>query len=404
MHDLSALRARFPILNEQVYGKPLVYLDSAATSQKPDSVIEATRLFYEQYCANVHRGVHRLSEVATQKYEGARKKVAAFIGAPSPEQVIFTRGTTDSINLVAASYGRTHVRAGDEIVVSEMEHHSNIVPWQMLCEATGATLKVAPINDQGELIWDAYVQLLGPKTRVVAMTHVSNALGTITPLKEVIRAAHEAGAIVVVDGAQAVPHASVNVADLDCDFYAFSAHKMYGPTGIGVLYGKRQLLEAMPPYQGGGDMIASVTFEKTTYAKCPAKFEAGTPNIAGVIGLGATIDFMLEVGVDNIARHENELLRYAEEVLGVLPRLRPIGSAKHKAGVFSFVLEGIHPHDISSILDREGVAVRAGHLCAQPVMKHFGVPALVRASFAVYNTRSDVDALAKALRKVSEVF
>jgi cysteine desulfurase/selenocysteine lyase len=402
--DAYAVRSRFKIFEQQVYGRSLIYLDSAATSQKPTQVVEAMRCFYEEYCANVHRGVHRLSEVATKEYEGARQKVANFIGAKSPIEVIFTRGTTEAINLVASSYGRANVRAGDEIIVSEMEHHSNIVPWQMLCEEKGARLRVAPIDDDGELIWHEYVKLLGPKTRIVAMTHVSNALGTLTPLKKVIEAAHDVGAIVVVDGAQAVPHAQVDVTDLDCDFYAFSAHKMYGPTGVGVLYGKQQLLEAMPPYQGGGDMIASVTFEKTTYAKLPAKFEAGTPNIAGVIGLGAAIDFMLELGVANIAKWEDSLLRCATEAVSALPGLKRIGTARQKASVLSFVLQGVHPHDISSILDRQGVAIRAGHLCAQPVMKRFGVPALVRASFAVYNTREDVDALVKGLQKVSEVF
>jgi len=401
---MKNIRNEFVALSQTVYGKPLVYLDNAATSQKPKNVVEAVCDAYEKHCANVHRGVHRLSEIATSQFEKAREKVKNFIGAKHLEEIIFTRGTTESINLVASSYGRKNIVAGDEIIVSEMEHHSNIVPWQMLCEEKGAILRVAPISANGEFLFEEFVKLLNQKTKIVAVTHVSNALGTITPLKKIIEESHVYGAVVVVDGAQAVPHMRVNVAELDCDFYAFSAHKMYGPTGTGVLYGKKALLETMPPYQGGGDMIASVTFEKTTYAKLPHKFEAGTPNIAGVIGLGAAIDFMNEVGIDNIARIESELVKDADESISRVPGLRKIGTAKEKASVVSFVLEKVHPHDISSILDRQGIAIRAGHLCAQPVMKRFNVPALCRASFAVYNTKEEVDMLIKALIKVSEVF
>lgn len=401
---MKEIRSEFSALSQLIYGKPLVYLDNAATSQKPQCVIDAMSGFYEKHCANVHRGVHRLSELATVDFEKARDKVKNFINAPSVQEIVFTKGTTEGINLVASTYGRQNIGAGDEIIVSEMEHHSNIVPWQMLAQEKGAILRVAPIDDNGEFIFEEFAALLNAKTKIVAITHVSNALGTVTPLKKIIAASHAHGAVVVVDGAQAVPHCQVDVTDLDCDFYAFSAHKMYGPTGTGVLYGKQKWLESMPPYQGGGDMIASVTFAKTTYAKAPAKFEAGTPNIAGVIGLGAAIDFMQRVGVQNIAKVENDLLQYASVAVDAVPGLRKIGTAKHKASVLSFVLKHVHPHDISSLLDRQGVAIRAGHLCAQPVMQRFQVPALCRASFALYSTRQEVDVLVKSLIKVGEVF
>lgn len=401
---MKSVKEQFPILQSLVHNKPLVYLDSAATSQKPQKVIDAVAQFYEKQCANVHRGVHWLSAVATREYELSREKVQQFINARLKEEIIFTKGTTEGINLVASTFGQKQVGSGDEIIVSEMEHHSNIVPWQMLCEAKGAVLRVAPIDDNGDLKLAEFYQLLNAKTKIVAITHVSNALGTINPLKEIIAASHEYRAAVVVDGAQAVPHEKVDVQDLDCDFYVFSGHKMYGPTGIGVLYGKHDLLDEMPPYQGGGDMIASVTFAKTTYAKVPYKFEAGTPNIAGVIGLGAAVEFINEVGIQAIAKWEHSLLQYADEVLSSVPGLKKIGTAKTKAAVFSFVIDKVHPHDISSILDRQGVAIRAGHLCTQPIMQRFNVAALCRASFAVYNTKADVDALKKALLKVCEVF
>ena len=404
LNDLKAIRSEFPALLESVHGHPLVYLDNGATTQKPKVVVEAMRRYYENYCANVHRGSYFFSEVATQAYEKARQTVKDFINAAHLSEVIFTRGTTDSINLVAGSYGRAFVQEGDEILVSHMEHHSNLVPWQILCEEKGAFLEVAPINDQGEIDVEAFEKCLSSKTRIVALTHVSNALGTINPLKSLIQKAHAHGAIVVVDGAQGLPHLSVDVQDLDCDFYAFSAHKVYGPTGTGVLYGKQKWLEKMPPYQGGGDMIASVTFEKTTYAKPPAKFEAGTPNIAGVIGLGAALEFLNQLDLKAAHHHEDQLLAKMTQALSKIEGLRLIGTAKHKTGACSFVLKDIHPHDISSILDRQGVAIRAGHLCAQPIMKRFGVHALARASVAIYNTEEDVDALSKALNKVTEVF
>ncbi|MDA0712842.1 MAG: cysteine desulfurase, partial [bacterium] len=357
---MKSVKEQFPILQNLVHAKPLVYLDSAATSQKPQKVIDAVVQFYEKQCANVHRGVHWLSEVATREYELSRKKVQHFINARCKEEIIFTKGTTEGINLVASTFGQRQVGPGDEIIVSEMEHHSNIVPWQMLCEAKGAVLRVAPIDDNGDLKLPEFYRLLNAKTKIVAITHISNALGTINPLKEIIAASHECGAAVIVDGAQAVPHEKVDVQDLNCDFYVFSAHKMYGPTGVGVLYGKHDLLDEMPPYQGGGDMIASVTFAKTTYAKIPYKFEAGTPNIAGVIGLGAAIDFINEVGIQAIAKWEHSLLQYAEKVLSSVPGLRKIGTSRNKAAVFSFVLDKVHPHDVSSILDRQGLAIRAG--------------------------------------------
>ena len=402
--DPRQVRPDFPALHQDVNGQPLVYLDNAATTQKPQAVIEAMRAFYAYDNANVHRGVHMLSVRATEAYETARRKVQAFIGAAWPEEIVFVRGATEAINLVAQTFGRTGVRPGDEIVISGMEHHSNIVPWQMLCEQSDAQLRVIPLNDQGELLYDAYQGLLGPRTRLVAVTHVSNALGTINPLRDMIQAAHRHGIPVLVDGAQAVPHVSVNVQELDCDFYAFSGHKVFGPTGVGVLYGKRALLEAMPPYQGGGEMISNVTFECTTYAAPPYRFEAGTPNIAGVVGLGAAIDYLTRIGLEVIAAYEAELLEYATRAVAEVPGLRLIGTAAHKASVLSFVLEGIHPHDVGTILDQAGIAIRTGHHCAQPVMQRFGVPATCRASLALYNTREEIDALVAGLRHVREVF
>jgi cysteine desulfurase/selenocysteine lyase len=402
--DVEKIRAEFPILRSQVHGHPLVYLDNAATSQKPQAVIDALVRYYEGENANIHRGVHYLSQIATEDFEKTREAVRGFVNAAHASEVIFTRGTTEALNLVAQTYGRVHVGAGDEVLITAMEHHSNIVPWQMLCAEKGATLRVVPMNDAGELLLEEYEKLLGPRTKIVAVGHVSNALGTINPVKTMIAMAHARGIPVVVDGAQAVPHLSVDVRDLDADFYAFSGHKMYGPTGIGVLYGKTALLEAMPPYQGGGDMISSVTFEKTTYNKLPHKFEAGTPDMAGVAGLRAAIEYMHGVGIEKIAAHEHELLEYATEVVGALPGVRLIGTAREKAGVLSFVLDEVHPHDIGTILDQQGIAVRTGHHCAQPVMERFGIPATVRASFAAYNTRAEVDALARGIRKVHEVF
>jgi cysteine desulfurase / selenocysteine lyase len=402
--DVEKVRADFPILATRVHGHPLVYLDNAATSQKPKAVIDALVRYYEHANANIHRGVHYLSQLATEEHEAGRRTVQKFINAGDASEIVFTRGTTEGINLVAQTYGRQHVGAGDEILVTAMEHHSDIVPWQMLCGATGAKLKVAPINDRGELILDELAKLIGPKTKIVALAHVSNALGTINPVKKIVAMAHAHGAVVVVDGAQAVPHLAVDVQDLDCDFYAFSAHKMYGPTGIGALYGKAALLEAMPPYQGGGDMISSVTFEKTTYNKVPHKFEAGTPDMAGVAGLKAAIEYMQGLGVEKIAAHEHDLLQYATEQVSALDGVRLIGTAAAKASVLSFTLEDVHPHDIGTILDQEGIAVRTGHHCAQPVMDRYKIPATVRASFAAYNTRNEVDALVRGLRRVREVF
>ncbi|MCK5688612.1 cysteine desulfurase [Myxococcota bacterium] len=400
----SAIRQNFPALWQEVRGKPLVYLDSAATTQKPRAVIAAVRHFYESDCANVHRGVHALSQRATSAYEGAREKIRAFIGAESTKEIIFVKGATEAINLVAQTYGRTFLNKGDEIVLTTLEHHANIVPWQILRDQIGIEIKVAPLNELGEVDIEAYQALLGPKTRLVALGHVSNALGTINPIKEMIEMAHNVGALALIDGAQALPHTQVDVEDLEADFYVFSAHKLYGPTGIGVLYGRKEILESMPPYQAGGDMILNVTFEKTTYNELPYKFEAGTPNIAGVIGFGAAIDYLSSLGMDNIAAHEHRLLSYATQRLEELDGLRIIGKAKNKAAVISFVFDTIHPHDIGTIVDRSGVAIRTGHHCAQPVMKHFGVPATARASFGVYNSMDDVDALVEALQEVIEVF
>lgn len=402
--DVNQVRRDFPILNEKVHGKRLVYLDNGATSQKPRIVIEALDEYYRRQNSNVHRGVHNLSELATNAYEGAREKLRRFVNAKRAQEIVFVRGTTEAINLVAQSYGRTFLKAGDEIIISAMEHHSNIVPWQMLCEQIQARLRVIPINHRGELVLDEYRKLLNQRTKLVAATHVSNALGTVVPVKEVIGLAHEHGVPVLVDGAQAVPHLKVDVQDLGCDFYAFSGHKMFGPTGIGVLYGRSDLLEAMPPYQGGGDMISLVTFEKTHYNVLPYKFEAGTPHIAGGIGLGAAVDYLNDLNWDRVAAHERDLLQYATDALSEINGVRIIGTAEEKAGVLSFVLDDVHAHDVGTILDQEGIAVRAGHHCAMPVMQRFGVPATTRASFAFYNDRSEVDALARALERVRKVF
>jgi cysteine desulfurase / selenocysteine lyase len=396
-------RHHFPLLRQRVNGKPLVYFDNAATSQKPQIVIDTIMRYYMEENSNIHRGVHYLSERATQAYEGVRDKVQHFINARSTKEIIFVRGTTEAVNLVSYSYGRTHVGAGDEVVISAMEHHSNIVPWQILCQEMGAKLRVIPMNDRGELLIDEYEKTLNERTKIVSLVHVSNALGTINPIKHMVAMAHARGIPVMVDGAQAVPHMKVDVRDLDCDFYAFSAHKMFGPTGIGVLYGREPLLEAMPPYQGGGDMIKSVTFEKTIYNDLPHKFEAGTPSIASGMGLGAAVDYINQINLDAVAAFEHDLLAYATEALLKIPRIRIIGTAKEKASVLSFVIEGIHPHDIGTVLDMEGVAIRTGHHCAQPVMQRFGVPATARASFAFYNTKEEVDILAKGIEKVIEV-
>ena len=403
--DLARIRADFPILRQRVHGKPLVYLDNAASVQKPKVVIDAIGECYGGYYANIHRGVHLLSERSTSAYEGAREKVRAFLNAASVQEIIFTRNATESINLVASSFGGQRIGAGDEIVITGMEHHSNIVPWQLLCERSGATLKVVPFTDAGELILEEYERLLDSgRVKLVAFVHLSNALGTINPVKTLIDLAHARGIPVLVDGAQSVPHLAVDVRELDCEFYAFSSHKIYGPSGVGVLYGKKALLEAMPPYQGGGDMIQMVTFEKTEYADLPNKFEAGTPNIAGVIGLGAALDWLNAIGLDAVAAHEHDLLEYATPRLNEIPGLKIMGTARDKAALAAFTMQGIHPHDIGTILDREGVAIRAGHHCAQPVMQRYGVPATARASFAVYNTRDEVDALVAALWKVKELF
>jgi cysteine desulfurase/selenocysteine lyase len=400
---VESCRFHFPLLRRQVNGKPLVYLDNAATSQKPQVVIDAIMRYYYEENSNIHRGVHYLSERATESYEAARAKVQRFINARSTKEIIFVRSTTEGINLVASSFGRLKIHQGDEVIISAMEHHSNIVPWQLVCEEKGARLRVIPINDAGELLLDEYENLLTERTRIVAITHISNALGTINPIKEIIATAHARRIPVLVDGAQAVPHMKVDVQKLDCDFYAFSSHKMFGPTGVGILYGKEELLEAMPPYQGGGDMIKSVTFEKTLFNDLPFKFEAGTPNIAGGIGLGAAIDYMNAMDMNAVMAYEHELLQYATANLLEVPGLRIIGTAKEKAGVISFVMEGVHPHDIGTILDYEGIAIRTGHHCAQPVMQRFGIPATARASFAFYNTKDEVDVLVRAVRKVKEV-
>jgi cysteine desulfurase/selenocysteine lyase len=402
--DVVNIRNDFPILRRQVHGKPLVYLDNAATSQKPQVVIDTVQRYYAEDNANIHRGAYYLSEKATQAYEEARVKVQHFLHAPSERQIIFTRSVTEALNLVAHSYGRKVLEAGDEVIISAMEHHSNIVPWQILCEEKGAILRVVPIDDSGEFLLDAYEQFLNPRTKLVAVTHVSNALGTITPVGQIIAMAHHRHIPVLIDGAQAVPHFKVDVQELDCEFYGFSGHKLYGPTGIGVLYGKAELLESMPPYQGGGDMIRSVTFDKTIYAPIPSKFEAGTPHIEGGIGLGAAIDYLENIGMEAINTYEQALLAYAMSAIGAIPGVRIFGTAREKAGVISFSLEGVHPHDIATILDQDGIAIRTGHHCAQPVMERFGVPAMARASLAFYNTEEDIDALVAGIYKVKEVF
>jgi cysteine desulfurase/selenocysteine lyase len=402
--DAEKARRDFPILRQKVRGKPLVYLDNAATSQKPQVVINAITRYYERDNANIHRGVHFLSEHATEEYESARVAIQHFLNAAHSNEIIFVRGATEAINLVAQTYGRANVGAGDEVLITGLEHHSNIVPWQMLCEEKGAKLRVAPINDNGELLLDEYAALLGPKTKLVAATHVSNALGSINPVRRMIELAHARNIPVLIDGAQAVPHRKVDVQALDCDFYAFSGHKVYGPTGIGILYGKSALLEAMPPYQGGGDMISSVTFEKTIYNKLPYKFEAGTPDISGAIGLGSAIRYLDALGIEAVGEYEHGLLEYATQKIAAIPGVRLVGTAKEKAGVLSFVMENAHPHDIGTILDQEGIAIRTGHHCSQPVMERFGIPATARASFALYNTRQDIDALVRGIEKVREVF
>jgi cysteine desulfurase/selenocysteine lyase len=402
--DVERIRKDFPALHQQVHGKPLVYLDNAATSQKPQAVIDALVAYYTFDNSNVHRGVHLLSERATEAYEGARARIQRHLNAASPREIVFVRQATEGINLVMASYGRRFVGAGDEIVISAIEHHANIVPWQMLCEEKGARLRVVPIDDRGDLLMEEYARLLGPRTKLVAITQVSNALGTVTPIKDIIGLAHQQDIPVLVDGAQAVPHQPVDVRDLDCDFYVFSGHKAYGPTGIGVLYGKEQWLERMPPFQGGGDMIKSVTFEKTTYNELPYKFEAGTPHIAGAIGLAAGLEYIAGLGLEQIRGYEHELLAYGTELLSAISGVRLIGTARHKAAVLSFVLDGVHAHDLGTILDQQGVAVRAGHHCAMPVMQRFGVPATARASMAFYNTRAELETLASAIEKAREVF
>ena len=402
--DPNVIREDFPILKQTVHGKPLIYLDNAATSQKPQTVIDATTRYYSEENSNIHRGVHFLSERATHAYEEARIKAQHFMNAASSQEIIFVRGTTEAINLVANTFGRANIAAGDEVLITAMEHHSNIVPWQLLCEEKRAVLRVAPINDEGELLVDELEKLLNQKTRIVSLGHISNALGTINPIKRVIESAHRAGAVVVIDGAQSAPHARIDVQEFDCDFYTMSGHKVYGPTGIGVLYGKSALLDAMPPYHGGGDMIASVTFEKTTYNVLPYKFEAGTPNIAGGIGLKAAIDYVHGIGLSEIRRYEEGLLALATEKVGAIPGVRLIGTAREKAAVLSFTVEGVHPHDVGTVLDRQGVAVRTGHHCAQPVMDFFKVPATARASFAFYNTPEEVDALVAGLHEVKRMF
>ena len=402
--DIQYIRKQFPVLAQTVRGKPLVYLDNAATTQKPQVVLDTLFRYYTAENANIHRGVYELSQNATRAYEGARSKIAAFLNAAEPAEIIFTRNATEGINLVAQTFGRSKVGAGDEVVISGMEHHSNIVPWQLLCEEKGAHLRVVPITDDGELMLDELSSLLGPRTKLVSIVHMSNSLGTVNPVRQVVELAHKFDVPVLLDGSQAAYHMSVDVRALDCDFYVVTGHKLYGPTGIGALYGRRSLLDAMPPYQGGGDMISSVTFERTTYNELPHKFEAGTPHIAGAIGLGAAVDFITDVGFGAIAAHERQLLEYATAALSGVPGLRLIGTASEKASILSFVLDGVHPHDVGTVVDTEGVAIRTGHHCTQPVMDRFGVPATARASLAMYNTTDEVDHLVMALAKVREVF
>lgn len=404
LYDVFEVRKDFPILHQEINGHPLVYLDNGATSQKPGAVIDAVREYYEKTNANIHRGVHYLSERATKDYEDARDTAQHFINAGDRREVVYVKGTTEAVNLVAQSFGRPRLKPGDEIIISTMEHHSNIVPWQMLCEQTGATLRVIPVTDEGELDFDAYVDMLGPKTRIVSVVHLSNALGTINPVKRIIDAAKAHGAVTLLDGAQAVPHIPVDVRALDCDFYAFSGHKVFGPTGIGILYGKMEHLDAMQPYQGGGDMIRTVSFEKTTYNDLPYKFEAGTPNIAGAVGLAAALDYVRYLGIDAIAAHEDTVVEYATEKVSEIPGLRIIGTAPEKSGIISFVMDGVHAHDIGTVLNSQGIAVRAGHHCTMPLMKRFGIAATSRASFALYNTKQEADALVSAIHKVKEMF
>ena len=403
-YDVERVRQDFPILDQEVYGKPLVYLDNAATSQKPQAVIDALTAYYRQDNSNIHRGIHALSERATASYEAVREQARAFLNAPDRREIIFTRGATEAINLVAQSWGRASLGPGDEVVITTLEHHSNILPWQLLCQERGARLRVAPVDDAGEIVVGELEALLGPKTRLVALGHVSNALGTVNPVREISALAHAAGALVLVDGAQAAPHLPIDVRALGCDFYAFSAHKVYGPTGVGVLWGRAELLEAMPPWQGGGEMIRTVRFEESTFNVIPHKFEAGTPNIAGVIGLGAALDYVGELGLAAIADHEHDLLVRATKAVSTIPGLRLIGTAREKAAVLSFVIDDVHPHDVGTILDREGIAVRTGHHCAQPLMDRFGVAATARASFGLYNTRDEVDCLARGIEAVLRLF
>jgi len=402
--DVQKIREDFPILKTQVRGKNLIYFDNAATTQKPISVIERIQKYYLEENSNVHRGVHYLSELATKEYEGARETVKNFINAESIDEIIFTRGTTEAINLVSNSFGKTFVNEGDEIIISEMEHHSNIVPWQILCKERKAKLKIIPFDGNGDLILDELENLITGRTKLISVVHISNSLGTINPIKKIIEIAHSYAIPVLVDGAQSIMHTKINVQDLGCDFFVFSGHKIYGPTGIGVLFGKKELLEQMSPYQGGGDMIKSVTFEKTTYNDLPYKFEAGTPNIEGAIGLKAAIDYLNEIGLEQISVYENELLQYATDKLSEIPQLKIIGTAKEKASIISFILENIHPHDVGTILDFEGIAVRTGHHCTQPVMQHFNIPATTRASFSFYNTKEEIDKLFSAIQKVIKVF
>lgn len=403
-YDIKKIRDDFPVLRRSVRGKPLVYLDSAATSLKPQCVIDAVSRYYTELSSNVHRGLHYLSEESTNAYEDARDKIQRFIGSPSREEIIFTRGATEAINIVAQSYGREFIKEGDEILISHMEHHSNIVPWQILCKEKGCILKVIPITDRGEIVIEEYLRLLGPKTKIVAVTYVSNALGTINPVKEIVEAAHKQNVPVLIDGAQAVNELDVNVSEMGCDFFAFSGHKMFGPTGVGVLYAKAEHLELMPPVQGGGDMISSVTIEKTSYNSLPYKFEAGTPNIAGVIGLGSAVDYISKIGFNNIAMHARSLLGHGKRMLEGVPGLKIIGKAADKKPVFSFLLDDIHPHDIGSLLDEDAIAIRAGHHCAQPLMKRMGIVATARASLSIYNTEEEIDMLAEALIKVRDIF
>jgi cysteine desulfurase / selenocysteine lyase len=402
--DVTRIRDDFPILRRRVHGKPLVYLDNAATTQKPQTVIDRIVRYYRDENANIHRGVHALSVEATDAYDAAREQVQRFVNAAEAREIVFVRGATEGINLVAATYGRAHLRSGDEVLISEMEHHSNIVPWQIVCEERGARLRIVPITDTGELRLEEYERLLGPRTRIVAITHVSNALGTVNPVTAIVQMAHQRGAVVLVDGAQAVAHMPVDVQAIGCDFYVFSGHKIFGPTGVGVLYGRAALLEAMPPYQGGGDMIRSVTFEHTSYNDVPYKFEAGTPNIAGVVALDEAIKYVTAIGLPHVGAYERKLLAYGTDALSDIPGLRLTGTASQKAAILSFVIEDIHPHDIGTVLDQDGVAIRAGHHCCQPLMARLGVPATARASLALYNTREEIDSLVTSLRRAKALF